>query len=131
MALIAGTFIILFIALASSCEKANIKRKKAKLARIRYRIGASFLFLLIMAATVVAGLLEVAYDVMLFTLVFAGVCVLEGLYMLMFYVLFNRKVSFFIILPSYTNYKANLLNIQTLHVDRHSRMIYYTLELIW
>lgn len=93
LAIIAGTFIIILLALSSSCEKANnVKGKKAKLARIRYRLAASFLFLFIMAGTVAAGLLAVGYDVMLYTYVFAGSCALEGLYMFLFYVIFNRKV---------------------------------------
>ena len=39
-----------------------------------------------------AGLLAVSFDVTLFTYAFAGACALEGLYMFLFYVIFNRKV---------------------------------------
>ena len=120
MALIAGTLIIHFIALTSSCEKANIKRKKAKLSRIRYRICASFVFLFVMTATVVAGLLEVAYDRMLFTFVFAGVCVLEGVYMFMFYVVFNRKVSLF---PRYT--KSLCTSVHSLWFEIFTNRTYF------
>nr|AFI99116.1 seven transmembrane protocadherin flamingo [Clytia hemisphaerica] len=91
-AIIAGTFIIIILALASSCEKANIKGKKAKLARIRYRLAISFFFLFIMMVTVFGGLLEVSFDMTLLTYIFAGTCALEGVYMFLFYVCFNRKV---------------------------------------
>ena len=92
LAIVAGTLIIILIAFSASCEKVNIRAKKAKLSRIRYRLLASFVFLFIMAGAVFAALLAVAFDVTLFTYIFAGACALEGLYMFLFYVVFNRKV---------------------------------------
>lgn len=92
LAIIAGNLLMIILALTSSCEKNNIKKKKAKLSRIRYRLAISFVFLLIVVFTVLAGLLDVSYDNTYLSYVFSGACVVEGIYMLLFYVLFNRKV---------------------------------------
>lgn len=92
MAIIAGNLVMIMLALSSSCERVNIKRKKAKLARIRYRLGTSLILLFIIITTVVAGLLAVSYDEILFTYIFGGACVLEGIYLFLFYVILNRKV---------------------------------------
>lgn len=97
MAVICGNIVLVFVAIIASCEK-QANRKKKNISSIRYRLAISMVFLPLLGATVAAGLIVVSYDHKLFMYLFPIFCVLEGLYLIFFYVIFNRKVGFGFIL---------------------------------
>lgn len=92
LAIVATNIIVVFVATLASCNKQSSKKKQVKVAIIRYRLAISVIFLSLLGATVVSALVTVGYDDDLFVYLFPGLCVLEALYLLLFYVVFNRKV---------------------------------------
>jgi len=92
MAIIAGNILLMTCAITSSCETQNNQKKRLKISAIRYRILISIVLIPLVGATVCLALIVVNYSEDLYKLMFPGFCILQGLYILVFYALLNRKV---------------------------------------
>ena len=88
----AGNILLTLFAIGASCDRLAKKKKKGKLSAIRYRIAISLFFVPLLGAVVITGLISVSYDNLLYGYLFPGLCVLQGIYLVLFYVFLNRKV---------------------------------------
>ena len=93
MLIMATNIILILMTLVSTCNRQISPKKKAKVVAIRYRLLISMVSLPLLGALVCVALIAVNYEEALFTYLFPGFCVLEGLYIFVFYAVLNRKVS--------------------------------------